>query len=77
MAFYKDDSGESLQFENEIVEVKTINGSIYVYSEKKILGKKKVKDSALFFDKNEALSNTYKRYERYQKEKEEFKLKEI
>lgn len=69
MVFFKKEIDDKCNFTNELLEVKTINGNLFLYTEKFILPDKKVRESIIFYDKNDALSYCTKQYEKFENRK--------
>lgn len=66
MVFFKKEQDEKNSFVNELIEVKTINGNLYLYTEKSITPDTKVRESIIFYDKNNALLHCTKQYKEFE-----------
>lgn len=70
MVFFKKEIDDKCNFTNELLEVKTINGTLFLYTEKTILPDKKIRESIIFYNKNDALLYCTKQYEKFEKERQ-------
>ena len=70
MAFFKENNTSNFYFENEVLDIKTILGNVFLYSEIKNINKEISRFHELFKNKNEALLYSTKRYNEYLEEKQ-------
>lgn len=75
MPFFKDSSTNNFAFENEVLDIKTILGNVYLYSETKNLNRAVSRFHELFKNKNDALLYATKQYTEYIQDKQTYFVK--